>query len=331
VKGGGRALKISADGDVDDLLKKTQAEVCLTQVRADLLKLYRSAEAKEQGEEAFPSSSLIQNIDGGRSESSAFYVEYPDAQSTEIKEMLKALVEEKLEVLSTHVKEKLEVLLQMSPANFRILPVPDDFESSFRDGTWSKKVKAHYEVEYCTVLSQLFPQSYLYYWFPAVSEHIVPKGQWQLAKGLGFKVSDSRNGLLLLKHLEKTYHAGKWTPIPTGNHANGVELKIYVSNDLKAKQIEYEDGTVVCGKEGGKGKLKHLTFGDLHEKIICVNPPPYMRSLYLKAQMAHGECEELPNPQRCAENYEKQCGAMKEELFQRLLRSQPDLALPVVQ
>lgn len=51
VKGGGRALKISADGDVDDLLKKTQAEVCLTQVRADLLKLYRSAEAKEQGEE----------------------------------------------------------------------------------------------------------------------------------------------------------------------------------------------------------------------------------------------------------------------------------------
>ena len=51
VKGGGRALKISADGDVNDLLKKTQAEVCLTQVRADLLKLYRSAEAKEQGEE----------------------------------------------------------------------------------------------------------------------------------------------------------------------------------------------------------------------------------------------------------------------------------------
>ena len=187
-------------------------------------------------------------------------MEYPDAQSTEIKEMLKALVEEKLEVLSTHVKEKLEVLLQMSPANFRILPVPDDFESSFRDGTWSKKVKAHYEVEYCTVLSQLFPQSYLYYWFPAVSEHIVPKGQWQLAKGLGFKVSDSRNGLLLLKHLEKTYQAGKWTLIPTGNHANGVELKIYVSNDLKAKQIEYEDGTVVRGKEGGKGKLKHLTF-----------------------------------------------------------------------
>ena len=51
VKGGERALKISADGDVDDLLKKTQAEVCLTQVRADLLKLYPSAEAKEQGEE----------------------------------------------------------------------------------------------------------------------------------------------------------------------------------------------------------------------------------------------------------------------------------------
>lgn len=252
-------------------------------------------------------------------------VEYPDASgapSTETREMLKAL---------KNVEEKLEVLVQMSPANFRILPVPDDLESSLRDGTWSKKVKAHYQVDYCTVLSQLFPQSDLSYWFPAVSEHIVPKGQWQFAKGLGFEVSHSRNGLLLLKHLEKTYQAGKWTLIPTGNHANGVELKIYVSNDLKAKQIEYEDGTVVCGKRGAKGRLKHLTFGDLHEKTICVHPPPYMCSLYLKAQMAHGEYEELPNPWHCAENYEKQCGAMKEELFQRLLRSQPDLALPVVQ
>ena len=148
---------------------------------------------------------------------------------------------------------------------------------------------------------------------------------------MGFEVSHSRNGLLLLKHLEKTYQAGKWTPIPTGNHANGVELKIYISNDLKAKKIEYEDGTVVRGKRGGKGRPRDLTFGDLHEKTIHVHPPPYMRSLYLKAQMAHGECKELPNPRDCAENYEKQCGAMKEELFQRLLRSQPDLALPVVQ
>ena len=122
-----------------------------------------------------------------------------------------------------NVEEKLEVLVQMSPANFRILPVPDDFQSSLRDGTWSKKVKAHYQVDYCTVLSQLFPQSDLSYWFPAVSEHIVPKGQWQFAKGLGFEVSHSRNGLLLLKHLEKTYQAGKWTLIPTGNHANGVK------------------------------------------------------------------------------------------------------------
>ena len=52
VKGGERALKISTkeQDDVNDVLKKTQTEVCLTQVRADLLKLYPSAEAKEQGE-----------------------------------------------------------------------------------------------------------------------------------------------------------------------------------------------------------------------------------------------------------------------------------------
>ena len=219
VKGGERALKISTkeQDDVNDVLKKTQTEVCLTQVRADLLKLYPSAEAKEQGERAFLSSTLVRDIVGGRSESSAFYVEYPDASGaplTETREMLKAL---------KNVEEKLEVLVQMSPANFRILPVPDDFQSSLRDGTWSKKVKAHYQVDYCTVLSQLFPQSDLSYWFPAVSEHIVPKGQWQFAKGLGFEVSHSRNGLLLLKHLEKTYQAGKWTLIPTGNHANGVK------------------------------------------------------------------------------------------------------------
>eukprot|EP00434_Breviolum_minutum_P014394 symbB.v1.2.012691.t3/scaffold880.1/size155533/13 len=162
VKGGERALKISAKehDDVNDVLKKTQTEVCLTQVRADLLKLYPSAKAKDQGERAFLSSTLVRDIVGGRSESSAFYVEYPDASgapSTETREMLKAL---------KNVEEKLEVLVQMSPANFRILPVPDDLESSLRDGTWSKKVKAHYQ------------------------------GQWQFAKGLGFEVSRSHNGLL---------------------------------------------------------------------------------------------------------------------------------------
>ena len=79
-------------------------------------------------------------------------------------------------------------------------------KKKLRDGTWSKKVKAHYQVDYCTVLSQLFPQSDLSYWFPAVSEHIVPKGQWQFAKGLGFEVSHSRNGLLLRRKVDSHPH-----------------------------------------------------------------------------------------------------------------------------
>ena len=173
-------------------------------------------------EAVFPDM-LIQQVDGGKSAADAFYVEYPDASGAPSTEGMEMVVEalqtlarkletletntaRKLETLETNTARKLEtletniqVLAQMSPANFRILPVPDDLESSLRDGTWSKKVKAHYQVDYCTVLSQLFPQSDLSVWFPAVSEHIVLKGQWQFAKSLGFEVSHSRNGLLLLE------------------------------------------------------------------------------------------------------------------------------------
>ncbi|CAL1132816.1 unnamed protein product, partial [Cladocopium goreaui] len=74
-----------------------------------------------------------------------------------------------------------------------------------------------------------------------------------------------------------------------------------------------------------------LTFDDLHEKTISVNPAPFMRSLYLKAEMAHGEHNELPNPRDFTQNYEKRCDAMKAVLLQRLLQSKPDKALPVVQ
>ena len=254
-------------------------------------------------------------------------------------ETLETNTERRLETLETNTERRLEmletniqVLAQTSAANFRILPVPEDLETSLRDGsTWSKNVKAHYGQKCCTVLSQVFPQTHASWWFPAVSEHIVPKGQWQVASKLGFEVSNSRNGLLLLKHLEKTYQAGKWTLIPTGNHAKGVELKIYVSNDLKTKSIQYEDGKAVCGKCHRKDKPRPLTFDDLHEKTISVNPAPFMRSLYLKAEMAHGEHNELPNPRDFTQNYEKRCDAMKAVLLQRLLQSKPDQALPVVQ
>ena len=71
-------------------------------------------------------------------------------------------------------------------------------------------------------------------------------------------------------------------------------------------------------------------FGAMHGREICLRPAPYMRALFLKADMAHKKCPELPNPFGIQELYTGSCDAMKQELIKRLFESHADTALPVL-
>ena len=211
---------------------------------------------------------------------------------------------------------------------YTIKPVPEDVISVLTTDTFRNNVLELYKMRYCIVLSQLFPCQKPDYWFPAATAHIVPRQQWQTANLCGFQATDARNGLPLLKDLELKYQAGHFTVIPTGVFVDdAVQLEIHVAGSPKDVWIRYrerdgcDNGQVKGLKRNVRGtSLCNLRFGDLDKKTIVVRPKPYMRALYLKANMAHDQHpHDLPHPSRYLDRYTSDCEAMKGELFQRLL------------
>ena len=166
---------------------------------------------------------------------------------------------------------------------------------------------------------------YASHWYPAVAEHIVPKAQWTVAKNWGFHTTDAKNALLLLKDVELKYQAGRLTLIPAEVQRAKDELILVVeiSTALMDTVIRYVNsvGEPVKGKCKGQGKLKVLKFGDLDGKEISVRPPPNMRALFLKAEMAHRQHEELTNPFSIVDRYTQRCQSMAQDLIRRLLES----------
>jgi len=211
---------------------------------------------------------------------------------------------------------------------YTIKPVPEDVISVLTTDTFRNNVLELYKMRYCIVLSQLFPCQKPDYWFPAATEHIVPRQQWQTAKFCGFQATDARNGLPLLKDLELKYQAGHFTVIPTGVFVDdAVQLEIHVAGSHKDVWIRHrerdgcDNGQVKGLKRNARGttSLCNLRFGDLDKKTIVVRPKPYMRALYLKADMAHDQHpHDLPHPSQYLDRYTNDCEAMKGELFQRL-------------
>ena len=251
-----------------------------------------------------------------------------------VKGSIKSLQENHEKVLGT-LDGKLEELQQslalqkklMKPL-YTIKPVPEDVVSVLTSDTFRNNVPQLYARRSCVVLSQLFPCRDQDFWFPAATEHIVPRQQWQTACLYGFEATDAQNGLPLLKDLELKCQAGHFTFIPTGLFmADSVELEIHVAESHKNVRIKYrdhngrDDGQVRGWKRDGRGKyiFCDLVFGDLHQQIINVRPKPYMRALYLKADMAHDQHPDLPHPSDYLDHYTKDCEAMKGVLFQKLL------------
>ena len=220
--------------------------------------------------------------------------------------------------------------------------VPEDAATATAKGTeWKNQELLHYDLQetgaYCAVLSQVceVKPADAASLFPAVAEHIVPQGQAAVASNWGFHYTDKRNGIFLLRDLELKYQAGRFSLIPVEPPKNdSVRLRVWVSNELKSEPIcDKRQGTreQVRGVLRGSYYRQPLTFGVLDRCVICLKPAPYMRALFLKADMAHKKCPELPNPfdDDVKSRYIDGCHAMKEELIRRLLESHADTALPV--
>ena len=221
---------------------------------------------------------------------------------------------------------------------YSIQAVSEEVVTQLTDGTFNETAREHYVgTSSCVILGQLFsstrqPETYRRRFFRAVAEHIVPKAQWTVAVNWGF-----RNALFLLKHLELKYRAGHLSLIPdqVQDGEDRVRLVVEISDALMGTFIQYKGhrdgdfyGEPVWGAANGAGKLKQLAFGDLHRKSISVHPRPYMRALFLKADMAHRQHAELTSPFSIQDRYTTYCPQMRHGLIQRLPKFSPtDLRL----
>ena len=263
----------------------------------------------------------------------------------ELKEQLAEKQEqwaEKQEQLAETLEQvaKNEALLMEAFLNrFTLTPV-SHYSSTTLDGEWHRNAVEYYNTKSCLVLQKLFPQDFrarprwLYAtgWestFPAVAEHIIPKKGWHFVQNeLGIQIDSARNSLLLLRHLEHTFQDGDWSLIPVGRDGGAVNFKIYVSQELKETTVNYIDRNggsepVVVKKAGPK--LKPLKFRDLHERDFWIQPPPFLRALFLKARMAwqkHKEDDQpLPDPVRFTNAFSESCDKWNDFMVGRLLSS----------
>ena len=256
----------------------------------------------------------------------------------ELKEQLAEKQEQLAETLEQVAKNE-ALLMEAFLNRFTLTPV-SHHSSTTLDGEWHRNAVEYYNTKSCLVLQKLFPEDFrarprwLYAtgWesiFPAVAEHIIPKKGWHFVQNeLGIQIDSARNSLLLLRHLEHTFQDGDWSLIPVGRDGGAVNFKIYVSQELKETTVNYIDRNggsqqVVMKKAGLK--LKPLKFRDLHERDFWIQPPPFLRALFLKARMAwqkHKEDDQpLPDPIQFANAFSESCDTWNDFMVGRLLSS----------
>ena len=217
-----------------------------------------------------------------------------------------------------------------------------------RGRDWHIKVVNYYDCQQCMVLSQLYPdERRLPDWFskddhfrkacspfPAVAEHIIPKGQEIVGKSWDVDIHDGCNGLLLLRHLERMYQAGKWSMLPVTEGTEAGMFQIYVADDCHEERIMYypEFGEA---RHCVKVSDRPLTLADLHGKRIELigkyQANPSLRALFLKAMMAHKVHQSLPDPETRLQSYAMKCQKMSMPNWHIWRTSVPDPGLPVVQ
>ena len=256
----------------------------------------------------------------------------------ELKEQLAEKQEQLAETLEQVAKNE-ALLMEAFLNRFTLTPV-SHYSSTTLDGEWHRNAVEYYNTKSCLVLQKLFPEDFRAqpWWldatgwestFPAVAEHIIPKNGWHFVQNeLGIQIDSARNSLLLLRHLEHTFQDGDWSLIPVGRDGGAVNFKIYVSQELKETTVNYIDRNggsqqVVMKKAGLK--LKPLKFRDLHERDFWIQPPPFLRALFLKARMAwqkHKEDDQpLPDPVQLTNAFSESCDKWNDFMVGRLLSS----------
>ena len=237
---------------------------------------------------------------------------------------------------------KNEALLMEAFLNRYTLTPVSHYSSATLDGEWHQRACEYYNTRSCLVLQKLFPEDFqatprwlaTMHWdsiFPAVAEHIIPKNGYSFVQNeLGIQIDSPRNSILLLRHLEHTFQDGDWSLIPVETRGGAVNFKIHVSQDLKEMNVNYIDKNghfaepVLVRKAKGQA-LKPLKFWDLHGRDLWVQPPPFLRALYLKARMAwqkhKNDDHPLPDPTQFADTFSDLCGTWNDFMVGKFLSS----------
>ena len=220
-----------------------------------------------------------------------------------------------------------------------------------RGGDWRRKVGDYYNFCQRMVLSPLFPAERTPRWFqeeedageefrrsrgpfPAVAEHIVRKGQDSVGRAWDVNVHEGCNGLFLLRHLERTYQAGKWSMLPVADGPHQGMFEIYVSDEIRAERIMYYPAG---GQPIHRVKVEGapLQFQNLHGRRLDIidkyGQNPSLRALFLTAEMAHRVDRMFPDPATRLEAYTIRCGKMNQPNWRIWQQSVPDSSVPVVQ
>ena len=224
---------------------------------------------------------------------------------------------------------------------YTLTPV-SHYSSATLDGHWHQRAQEYYNTRSCLVLQNLFPDDFKVKprwlhetgWdsiFPAVAAHIIPKNGYNFVQNeLSIEIDSPRNSILLLRHLEHTFQDGDWSLIPAERSSGAVNFKIYVSQNLKDMNVNYidENGDSSEAVRVRKGQaLQPLKFGDLHEheRDFWVEPPPFLRALFLKARMAwqkHKEDDDpLPDPAQFADTFSDFCDTWSDFMVGKFLSS----------
>ncbi|CAE7354333.1 unnamed protein product [Symbiodinium sp. CCMP2592] len=230
------------------------------------------------------------------------------------------LIEVKAEVKAT-------CALQMKMAT--VSAVTESAAATQTRGTaWHRKVVGYFDFHQCMVLSQLFPDERgRPSWFnerdagddfrraqgpfPAVAEHIIPKGDISVGKAWQVDVHEECND----------------------GPSKGM-FEIFVSQEIREDTIMYYP---IAGEPTHRVKVggNPLQFKSLHgQKIEIIGKyqaNPSLRSLFLKAEMAHRVDRMLPHPATRLKAYQIKCGKMNQPNWTIWQKSVPDRSLPVVQ
>jgi hypothetical protein len=238
----------------------------------------------------------------------------------ELSEQLKPF-NERFDELASKLKPLIDVTFCIEPAGSAV---------SSWSPEWKPSLVSFFGLSDCMVLSSFLASGKISGLWPSpsravVGEHIFPneRAKAGLARTCDIDVGSPRNGLLLLKCIEEEYGNGHVMILPQGDLPGGaVILKLWVASTIGHRVLwdsSAEFGRQHVVVQQGTPSWRELVFADLHGHEFQVRPRPFMRSLFMKADMAHKQHpDEFPQPLQHAAAFESGCDKM--HLLMRALK-----------